>query len=389
MNAAVPRILLVIDSLEVGGAERSLLELGRHFRRFEPLVCHLSPAAALASEFDEAGIRTGSLGLDGRYPFLAGARALARRIRSEKADLVHSMLYTAGITARLARRGSRPLVHTWVNEPVAHRFRGADRRGRRRLAQWLDARTAFRVTHFLANSKAIAASHRRSLGVAAERVTVLYRGRDPGRFQAPPPETLAALRHGLGVAPEARVLLHVGRLREQKGQEVLLEALPRILGEIPSARLVLAGEGPTRRMLEQRIEALGLSGRVILAGQRDDVPVLLALAEVFAFPSRHEGHPGALVEAMLAGCPIVASDLPVHRETVEDGESALLTPVGDAAALAGAVLHLLHRPDEARALGRAAQATARARFDVRDIARRHEELYEELLQRGEPKGGPR
>lgn len=182
--------------------------------------------------------------------------------------------------------------------------------------------------------------------------------------------------------PGDRVILNVGRLRSQKGQETLLEALPRVVGEVPPARLVLVGEGPDRQTLEHHIESLGLGKSVILAGQRDDIPDLLALAEVFAFPSRFEGHPGALVEAMLAACPIVASDLAVHRETLVAGETALLTPVGDSTALAEALLHLLHRPQEAKKLGAAARATATVRFDVRDIARRHEELYEKLLQRG-------
>jgi glycosyltransferase involved in cell wall biosynthesis len=384
----MPRVLFVIDSLEVGGAERSLLELCRHLRRFEPVVCHLSPAAALAPSFDAAGVPTVCLGLEGRRPFLAGARALNRCLRITQADLLHSTLYTAGVTARLAARGRRPLVHTWVNEPVSHPHRLGPPSWRRRLAHTLDARTCFRVTRFLANSHSIAETNRRALGVGEERVTVVYRGRDPERFTPPPFETLKALRAELGLAPEDRVILHVGRLRAQKGQETLLAALPRVLDEISSARLVLVGEGPERATLERWIEASGLEDRAVLTGRRDDVPALLGLAEVFAFPSHHEGHPGALVEAMLAGCPIVASDLPVHRETLEAREigdslprTGLLVPPGDPAAFAGGLLRLLDGPEEARSLAEAARRCARARFDIRDIARQHEDLYWRLLPR--------
>ena len=177
----MPRVLFVIDSLEVGGAERSLLELCRHSRRFEPVVCHLSPAAALAQRFDAAGVPTLNLGLETRYPFLAGARALTHCIRTVDPDLIHSTLYNGGITARLAARGDRPLAHTWVNEPVIHPRRPDGIRWRHRLAHMLDARTAFRVSHFIANSRAVAGSNRRALGVSEERVSGIHRGRDPDR----------------------------------------------------------------------------------------------------------------------------------------------------------------------------------------------------------------
>ena len=385
----MPRVLFVIDSLEVGGAERSLLELCRHLRRFEPVVCHLASAAALAPSFETTGTPTVSLGLKRRYPFLAGARALSRCLRTTQADLLHSSLYTAGVTARLVTRDKRPLAHTWVNEPVIHPHRPGGMRWRRRLAHTLDARTAFRVTHFVANSRAIAETNRHALGVSEERVSVIHRGRDPELFTAPAAETLEALRWELGLAPEDRVVLHVGRLRAQKGQETLLAAFPRILREVPNARLVLVGEGPERSALAHRIGTSGLEDRVILSGQRDDVPALLGLADVFAFPSHHEGHPGALVEAMLAGRPIVASDLPVHRETLEArtiGASrqalGLLVAAGDPAALAEAILRLLQRPGEARSMGDQARTSARLRFDIRDVARRHENLYQRLLQEG-------
>ena len=122
---------------------------------------------------------------------------------------------------------------------------------------------------------------------------------------------------------------------------------------MPETVLLLAGEGPERDNIDQQIHRMGLEGQVRLLGRRDDIPQLLALADVFVFPSHYEGHPGAVIEAMFAGKPIVASDTPVHRETISDGESGLLVPLRSPAPLAEAMLILLRDRELAGRLGNA------------------------------------
>ena len=124
---------------------------------------------------------------------------------------------------------------------------------------------------------------------------------------------------------------------------------------------------------------LNLNSSVTLLGVRHDIPALLHLADVFVFPSYYEGHPGSLVEAMLAGCPIVVSGIAVHQEMLVHGETGLLTPVGDPAAIADSVINLLQDTSRAKRMGQAAQHVATQRFDIDRVARQHEEVYRRVL----------
>lgn len=378
------RVLYVLDSLAVGGAEQSLLAIGQQLRDTEPVMCHLYAADDLQEEYKAAGIPVISLGLTTDKAFLKGAWRLRGVIRQEQPDLIHSTLYGAGITSRLASWGSRRprLLHTWVNEPPAHGHpANRPRIWRKRAAQLLDAVTSRRVDHFLANSQAIADSYCRAYRLDPECVTVIPRGRDPAFFERVDPESVAAVRRELELSPEHPVVLDVARLWHWKGQSDLVEAWPRVLRELPEIRLVLVGNGPDRYRLERLVRTLDLEDRVRFAGYRNDVPALLALADVFAFPSRYEGLPGAVVEALFAGLPVVLSDIPVHREMVEDGVSGVLVPPGDPDAWATALVDLLRNPATATRLGDAGRRRAHERFHVDDVARRHEDVYRRVLNR--------
>ena len=149
----------------------------------------------------------------------------------------------------------------------------------------------------------------------------------------------------------------------------------------PAVRLLIAGNGPQRSELERLITDLALDDFVTLLGLRDDIPTLLSLAKIFVFPSYYEGHPGALIEAMFAAKPILASDIPVHKETITHQETGLLVPINDPGAIAQGIIWLLEHPAQAKQMGEQAREVALKRFHIDQIARQHEELYTRLLQR--------
>jgi glycosyltransferase involved in cell wall biosynthesis len=239
----------------------------------------------------------------------------------------------------------------------------------------------------MAVSESVRRSNAAALGIDPERIDVIHRGRDPRPFATLDGPAREGRRSALGLEPDDVLVLNVSRLLERKGQAELIDAHRQVVEAYPRARLWIAGEGPERGRLEARIAEAGLDGRARLLGTRDDVPELLQLADVFVLPSHYEGHSGALVEAMMAGLPIVATDTPTNRESVEPDRTARLAPIGDSARLAEAILWMLDRPDRGAALGAAARATAVERFDIREVAARHEALYDRVLAEASRAGG--
>ncbi len=377
------KVLYLIDTLSVGGAERSLLEIARHYRETKAALCHVYRGDTLRSEYEAAGIPVVSLDLDAKYGFVNAVRGVREVIRATRPDLVHTSLFRASIIGRIAGRlEGVPVVDSFVSDSYGEERRaGLSRMRRVKLAavRAVDALTARWVAHFTANSNAAARSNVRALRLSASDVTVIHRGRDPRRFE-PGTVAAAALPGRDGEPIGGPVFLSVGRLLESKGQDDLLHAFKTVHARQLEAHLLLAGEGPYRPELERLRRELGLEDCVHLLGQREDIPALLAAADVFVFPSHFEGHSGALVEAMLAQKPIVASDIPENRESVEHRVTALLVPPRHPEALAEAMVKLLEQPEEAKQLAAQAREVALERFDVRRIAEQHEELYRSVLE---------
>lgn len=371
------RVLFVIDTLAVGGAERSLLELARRFRRIAPTVLTLYAAEhVLQPEFEAAGIPVRALNLPARYALRRAVQGVLAAVRASTPDLLHASLFRSGATCRIVSRlTGLPLVDTFVSDSYGRARQEVLPRGLRlklRVVQSVDRLTAPLVHRFIANSDAVARANIHNLGLPSDRVVVVHRGRDPARYLPSTSARIDEVRRAAGVSPGADVILNVGRLVPEKGQSDLLEALPTVLSARPQVVALIAGAGPEHGRLRARAEALGLGASVRLLGARADVPDLLQAADAFCFPSRLEGLPGALIEAMLAGLPIVAADTPTNREAV-DATCALLAPPAAPPELAAALLQLLGDRDLAARLGEAARIRAAHRFDIERQAAAYED----------------
>lgn len=184
----------------------------------------------------------------------------------------------------------------------------------------------------------------------------------------------------LGLADDEEVLVSVGRQEFQKGQRHLLEAFARIARQRPRAKLLLVGRsGNASADLARLRTELGLENRACFLGHRDDVPEVLAGADLFVFPSLYEGQGGALVEAMALGLPIVATRIPSTREVVEEEENALLVPIESPGQLASAIDHLLEDPVRRTAFGERSMVIFHERFTLQRSAERMIELYRSLV----------
>jgi glycosyltransferase involved in cell wall biosynthesis len=215
-------------------------------------------------------------------------------------------------------------------------------------------------------------------GVAPEKLREIPNGHDPARFTGTIART--ELRAELGAAPSDVIAISVGRLIELKRHTDLLVAVAELRGRGWPLKLWIVGDGPLRNALEAEASALGLASAVHFLGQREDVPDLLRLADVFVFTSESEGLPNAVIEAALAGCPIVATDIPGVRAIVADSATGLLVPVRRPKELAMAIERTLQDPQASLCRAQAARAMAEERFSLATALQLLYSAYEDALR---------
>jgi glycosyltransferase involved in cell wall biosynthesis len=349
------RVLHVHRIRGIGGSERHLLTLlpALADRGLEPALVGLDDPAWDAADF-YAALRVPALRI--RSPRDLDPLLLLRLARSVKADVVHTHL-----------------VHADVYGGIAARFRGAHlvstkhnddpfRTGPFRFVERGLARATDRIVTITEALRRFTVDR---VGVPAAKVETIHYGLDdlPHAWGANPADD---------VPSDARILLAVSRLTAQKGIDVAVRALPALPDD---SVLVVLGEGPERPALERLARELGVERRVFLPGRVPDVAAWLRRAALLVHPARWEGFGLAVLEAMLAGLPVVASDVSSLPELVVDGETGFLVRANDPAALANAVAQALEQPG----LGVAGHERARREFSVAGMADRTVALYDAIL----------
>ena len=189
---------------------------------------------------------------------------------------------------------------------------------------------------------------------------------------------VAAVRRALNLPDSAAVIGSVGRLTEQKGYHVLLNAIPAVLRQQPHARFVIVGMGEAAAALQSQAQQLGVADAVHFTGARSDVEQLLAALDIFVSSSLWEGLPTVLLEAMAAGVPVVATRVSGNVELVQPGQTGLLVPPSDPDALAEGLCWALGQREAMQSMAANARKQVRQHFSIEAIARQHEALYERL-----------
>ena len=208
-------------------------------------------------------------------------------------------------------------------------------------------------------------------GIRPDRIVQIANGID---IQKVDPAEVLRVRDGLGVQSGDLVLLSVGRLMHQKGHIILLRALSMVLAESPNISTMIAGEGPLKDELQAETVQLDISDQVKFLGMRDDIPVLMSLADIFIFPSRFEGMPNSVLEAMGYGLAVIATDVQGVDELIRNEENGIIVPVEDTAAISRAILRLANNPEERRRLGRAAHDTIKHKYTLDAMCVQYERL---------------
>ena len=376
MTARPVRVLLAINTLARGGAERQLVELatGLDRERFSVSVLCVVAGGPLADELRSAGIPIAIF--NSRKPL--DLLRLIAYVRRQAPDIVHSFLFGSNIVATLAATLARtPVVIT------SRRSLGFFKDGRPHYD--LLQRIANRFTDaVIANSEAVREDTLRREHLGGDKMRVIYNGVALDVPQADRGKKRAAL---LGDDDRGPLVLVVANLIPYKGLNYFVDAWRDVLRTLPEARAMIVGEGPARAELEKRAADLGASVRFI--GSRDDVPELLQAADLVVQASLYEGFPNAVLEAMAAGRPVVATAVGGTVEAVEPERTGILVPPRDSAALAAAIARMLTQPDLSAACGLAGRKRVEGEFSVARMVRRYEDLYGEFAaNEGRPQRPP-
>ena len=361
------KVLFTIDSLAQGGTEQSLAELIEHFdTRVEVIVVYFYDAHTLRETYLKLPCRLIYMNISEKYGFYQAIRKLKRFVNSERPDVIVGSLYRSlMITRMVSWQTGIPMVSTFVNERYGpeqkERFRGIG--VNKYYLTWLmDRLTSFIPRKIISNSYSIALSNAAALGISNSRIKVVYRGRDTQKIKAW--ECPDNKNHFIWMA--------IGRLIPQKGYDCLLHAMTLLVNDYPHLQLHIIGEGPMRGELQNRINQLGLSRAVILNGNIPKAWQRLYEANAFVLPSVSEGFSGALVEALITGIPLVASDIPMNLEAISPGRLSFIFPVGNHVALAEQMARLMTEYEEAKRIGRIARERAMENYDIKKVAAEYE-----------------
>jgi glycosyltransferase involved in cell wall biosynthesis len=232
-------------------------------------------------------------------------------------------------------------------------------------------RAAYSCAHVVVANSRAAANRLRAEYVPAGKIAVIPNGLDVKHFE-----------HGRHERPRRNVVV-VANLRPEKGHDVLIDASARVLAQVPDARFDVVGGGPEGDALLARCDARRVRHAFRFLGHQEDVAACLTAGDIFVLPSRSEAFPNAVLEAMAAGLPVVASDVGGVSELIDDNSTGLLVPAGDPVALANRLLRLMAEPALAARLGAAARAVAETRYSFERMVAAFDSLYfTELTRRG-------
>jgi glycosyltransferase involved in cell wall biosynthesis len=363
------RILQVIPTLVRGGAEKQLTLLATRLPRdeFDVHVAVLTHDGPYHETLDRHGIPVTIINKTRKIDLAAYWR-LKRFIRQLRPDIAHTWIFAANCYGRQAARAAR-VPHIVAGERCVDRWKVWHE-----LA--IDRYLARHTQRIAVNSSGVRDFYVQH-GLPEEKFVVIPNGIEP--FDVVNHVSREALLEELGLPPDTRLIGAVGRLWPQKRYKDLIWSTELLRVVRDDTHLLIVGEGPQRDQLMRYCEQVQIHERVHFLGQRDDVSQLLPHFDCFWIGSGYEGQSNALMEAMSAGIPAVATDIPGNRDLVVPEQTGYLVPLGDSAAFARKTSLLLDDPNLASQLGQQAQQRMLDEFSVDKMVERHAQFYRQLM----------
>jgi glycosyltransferase involved in cell wall biosynthesis len=366
------RVFYFTDSRDFGGAEQSLLNLMRGIdrERWQPLLIHHPHPgiAPLIKEAQELAIETWPVPpMPEGWRGAARVPRFARQLRARRPEVFHAHLtwprgckfgLAAAVLARIPAIVATEQLFVETAPDKSAYFQ------QRFIARGVD--------RYIAVSGEVARRLDETFQIPLRKLVVIPNGIPVTAFSRPPSPTL---RKTLTGPVERPIILTLARLDKQKGHPYLLRAAV----QVPDALFLLAGDGPERAGLENLVQQLGIAGRVLFLGYRQDIADLLKICDMMVLPSLYEGLPLSILEAMAAGKPVIATNIGGTNEAVIDGQTGLLVPPADPPALAAAIRKLIENPLLAGKLAAAGKEQVQREFSVETMICRVTQVYDEIL----------
>ena len=372
-------VVLVIDNLEYGGAQRQVVELANHIdpSRFDIHICSLSKYVPLAERMVDRERRLHIITKRWKYDVTVVPR-LAMLLHRLKADIVHGYLFAAEIAVRLAGRLARtPLI--FGSERNTDYFLK-----RRQLLTYRLTRDCMDL--LVANSHAGAQFDCRLLGYCPSQCRVIHNGVDTQRFR---PHDEQALRCELGIKDQELVVGMFASFKKQKNHQLLFRATRRVLQRLPQTRLLLVGDelhggmygsDNYKRDMDRLGDELAIRERCLFLGNRRDVERLYCVCDLTVLPSLFEGTPNVALESMACGVPVIATQVSDNELIIPDGRAGYLITLGDEIALTEKICQLLEDSSRRLQMGREARAWVEEQFSLARLVEKTARVYQDALE---------
>lgn len=369
-NSRKVRILHIIWSLDLGGAEQVVVDLVRNLDRkiYTPVVCCLNDKGRNAPRVEKEGIKVIAMNKAPKFDLFLILQ-LVRLIRREEIDLIHTHLFTANLWGRIA---------AWIaGVPAVSSEHGMDV-WRSPFHLKLDSMLTPVSKRMIFVSEGVRKFYAAKNPSLNGRGRVVYNGINIGLF-ADHETTPKKAKHALGLPPDTKVVGIVGRLVPEKAHEDFIDAVRILLEEDPSIIGLVIGEGECEKALHKKVYDLGLDKSIRFAGYRNNLQDLYPAMDVFVMSSLREGMPLTMLEAMAAGVPVVATEVGGIPECIRDKQSGLLVPVRNPRALAGAIRKILTDNGLRQTLIAGAKADVSVRFSIERMVDDHEAIYRDVM----------
>lgn len=370
------RVLHVIRPA-AGGMKNHLLSLLTHSKKemFEAIV--VCPNGPMADEISSLGFRVIPLDIKGELSLASdwmAVRELVSILKNKKITILHTHSSKAGFVGRIAGFLARtPVVFTTAHNSIFYEDWPLWKKVIFALAEHLLGRHTDRI---ITVSEALRQELLRKEILSQSRIVTIYNGIKTERYNSPGERE--TILKSLGLPPDEQVVGTVARLASQKGIIFFLRAASMLVRDY-KVNFVIVGGGPLRQQLKLEAASMGLNQRVVFTGERRDVPSILHAFNVFVLPSLTEGFPLAILEAMAAARPVVATRVGGIPEIVQDNNTGLLVEPSDSTGLALAIATLLADRQKAVAMGQAGQARVNEKFTSTNMVFRVEEEYKKVL----------